>query len=256
MSARKDRERRREERLAAESQAEGEERRKKLLQLASAAVFLAIVAVAVLIVVNGSKSSGGNPSNLADVAEVNQALSGIPQQRMALGEPGAAVTLRRVRRPQVPGLRIVFQGNHSHGDRLQGPRRRGPKIEFRNYTIIDPDQSVTAGAAALAAGEQGRGWNFLEIFYRNQGVETAPYATDEFLTAVAKAAGVADIARWNRERKSSKLVAEVKKTTAEAKDLGFSGTPSFAVEGPSGKLETLGFPESPGELESAIDSAG
>jgi protein-disulfide isomerase len=128
-------------------------------------------------------------------------------------------------------------------------------IEFRNFTIIDPDQSVTAGAAALAAGEQRHGWNFLEIFYRNQGVETAPYANDEFLTAVAKAAGVADISRWNRERKSSKLVGEVKKTTGEAEDLGFSGTPSFAVEGPSGKLETLGFPESPGELESAIDSA-
>ena len=255
MSARKDRERRQEERLAAESQAEGEERRKKLLKLASAAVFLAIVAVAVLIVVNGNKSSGGNASNLADVAEVNQALSGIPQQ----GWRSAS---------RAPRSRCASTATSSVRSAHRFPRKSFPPvidskvrggaalIEFRNYTIIDPDQSVTSGAAALAAGEQGRGWNFLEIFYRNQGVETAPYANDEFLTAVAKAAGVADIARWNRERKSSKLVGEVKKTTAEAEDLGFTGTPSFAVEGPSGKLETLGFPESPGELESAIDSAG
>ena len=44
------------------------------------------------------------------------------------------------------------------------------KIEFRNFTIID-EQSGPAGAAAIAAGEQGRGWNFVELFYRNQGTE-------------------------------------------------------------------------------------
>jgi protein-disulfide isomerase len=254
MSARKDRERRREERLAAESQAEGEERRKKLLKLASAAVFLAIVAVAVLIVVNGNKSSGGDASNLADVAEVNRALSGIPQEGMALGEPGASVTLREYGDLKCP-VCASFSKEIIPAVIDSKVRSGAARIEFRNFTIIDPDQSVTAGAAALAAGEQRRGWNFLEIFYRNQGVETAPYANDEFLTAVARAAGVADIARWDRERRSSKLVEEVKKTTAEAEDLGFGGTPSFAVEGSSGKLETLGFPESPGELESAIDSA-
>ena len=62
------------------------------------------------------------------------------------------------------------------------------KIDFRNFTIIGP-QSVAAGAAALAAGEQGRGWNFLELFYRNQGVENSGYADDEFLDAMAKAPG-------------------------------------------------------------------
>ena len=128
------------------------------------------------------------------------------------------------------------------------------RIEFRNFTIID-EQSGPAGAAALAAGEQGRGWNFIEIFYRNQGAETAPYADDEFLTAVARAAGVEDIARWNRERKSARLLGEVEATSEEAQQLGFTGTPSFAVEGPSGKLEPLGTPGSAGELEAAIDSA-
>ena len=224
-----------------------------LLKLASAAVFLAIVAVAVLIVVNGNKS-GGDAGNLSGVAEVNRALSGVPQNGMALGEPKAPVKLVEFGDLKCP---VCASFSEEIIPPVIDSRVRGgaARIEFRNFTIIDPVQSVTAGAAALAAGEQGRGWNFLEIFYRNQGVETAPYADDEFLTAVAKAAGVADIARWNRERKGSKLVGEVKKTTGEAEDLNFTGTPSFAVEGRSGKLETLGFPESPGELESAIDSA-
>ena len=79
--------------------------------------------------------------------------------------------------------------------------------------------------------------------------------TDEFLTAIAKEAGVPDIARWNSERKSSEARRRGEADDRRSRSLGFTGTPSFAVEGPSGKLETLGFPESPGELESAIDSA-
>ena len=105
------------------------------------------------------------------------------------------------------------------------------KIVFRNFTIIG-EQSAPAGAAALAAGAQGRGWNYLELFYRNQGKENSGYATDEFLTAVAKAAGVKDIAKWNKERKGSKFTKEVEETTAQAERYGFTGTPSFAINGP------------------------
>jgi protein-disulfide isomerase len=234
--------------------AQGEERRRRLLQLASAAVFLAIAGVVVLIVVNANKSSGGDASNLQSVGEVNRALAGIPQNGMLLGDPKAPVTLVEFGDLKCP-VCAAFSKEIIPAVIDSTVRDGAGRIEFRNYTIID-DQSGPAGAAALAAGEQGRGWNFLEIFYRNQGVETAPYADDVFLTAVAKAAGVRDIPRWDRERKSAHLSGEVEATTEEAQRLGFTGTPSFAVEGSSPKLEPLGTPGSAGELESAIDSAG
>jgi protein-disulfide isomerase len=234
--------------------APGDERRRKLLQLASAAVFLAIAGVVVLIVVNANKSSGGDASNLRDAGEVNRALAGIPQNGMLLGDPKAPVTLVEFGDLKCP-VCASFSKEIIPAVIDSKVRSGAARIEFRNFTIID-EQSGPAGAAALAAGEQGRGWNFLEIFYRNQGVETAPYADDEFLTAVARAAGVEDIARWNRERRSARLGGEVEATTEEAPQLGFTGTPSFAVEGPSGRLEPLGTPGSAGELESAIDSAG
>jgi protein-disulfide isomerase len=233
---------------------QGEERRRKLLQLASAAVFLAIVGVVVLIVVNANKSSGGDASNLQEVEEVNRALAGIPQSGMSLGDPKAPVTLVEFGDLKCP-VCATFSEEIVPAVIDSKVRSGAARIEFRNFTIID-EQSGPAGAAALAAGDQGRGWNFLEIFYRNQGVETAPYADDAFLTAVARAAGVPDIGRWNRDRRSAKLLAEVKNTTEEAQQLGFTGTPSFAVEGPNGKLEALGTPGSAGELESSIDSAG
>lgn len=253
MSGKSSREARREERLRAESEGERQVRRRRLLQIGSAAAFLAIVAVAVLIVVSASETSGGD-TNLEDVGLVAGQLKGIPQNGLVLGKPGAKVTLYEFGDLKCP----VCKGfSEEIVPEVIDSRVRGgeAKIEFKNFTIID-EESTPAGAAAIAAGKQGRGWSFVELFYRNQGLETASYVTDEFLTEIAKGAGVPDIARWNRDRKSAQTVAEVERTTEEAQRLGFTGTPSFAVEGPGVKgIEALGTPGSAEALEEAIEAA-
>ncbi len=252
MSAKRDREKRREEREAAERQAGTADRRQRLLQLGAGAVFLAIVVVAVLIVANSGGGGGGDAENLEEKAEVEKLLSGIPQREMLLGDPKAPVELIEYGDLQCSSCK--YYAENVLPSIIEKQVRKGEaKIDFRNFTIIDED-SVPAGAAALAAGKQGRGWSYLELFYRNQGEEHSGYVTDEFLEAVAEGAGVKDLARWNRERKQ--LVPQVEKTTSEAHNFGFSGTPSFAVEGPKSKeLELLGTPGSTGELEAAIEGA-
>jgi protein-disulfide isomerase len=254
VSGRRDREERREERLREEQRAGQSERRQRLIKLASAAAFLTLVVVAVLIVIGGGQSGGGDSGNIADAKLVDQELAGIPQKGMVLGDSAAKVTVVEFGDLQCP----VCKG---YAEEVLPPivenqvRNGEAKLDFRNYTIIGA-QSTPAGAAAIAAGEQGRGWNYVEIFYRNQGAEDSGYADDEFLTAVAKAAGVADLARWNRDRKSKRVVSEVEATTAEAQELGFTGTPSFALEGPTTSgLEAIGTPSSADTLESAIDGA-
>lgn len=253
MSGRSDREARREERVREESTAEAEARRQRLIKLGSAAAFLALVVVAVLIVVSQNQSSGGD-SSLEGVAEVKQQLSGIAQQGMVLGEPGAKVTLFEFGDLQCP----VCKGYAAEilPPIIENQVRNGEaKLDFRNFTIIDA-QSTPAGAAAVAAGEQGRGWSFVELFYKNQGPERSGYVTDSFLTSIAKGAGVPDIEKWNSDRKSARVLKVVADTTAEAEQLGFGGTPSFAVEGPgTAGLKTLGTPESTEALESALSDA-
>ncbi|MDX6609048.1 MAG: hypothetical protein QOF85_973 [Solirubrobacterales bacterium] len=230
------------------------ERRERLVKLGSAAAFLSLAAVAVLIVVSQSGSSGGDSSNIVDTKLVRQQLSGIPQSGMVLGDPGAKVTLLEFGDLQCP----VCKGYAEEvlPQVIEKQVRGGQaKLDFRNFTIIGA-QSTPAGAAAIAAGEQGRGWNFVELFYRNQGEEDSGYATDEFLTAIAKAAGVRNVAKWNSDRKSKRVLEEVANTTGEAERLGFTGTPSFAVEGPGTTgLEPLGTPGSAGDLEAAIAAA-
>ncbi|HEU4943858.1 MAG TPA: thioredoxin domain-containing protein [Solirubrobacterales bacterium] len=234
------------------SQAE-QERRQRVVQLGSAAAFLAIVVVAVLIVIGQSQTDGGDTS-LEGADVVRQELAGIPQDELVLGDPGARVTLVEFGDLQCP----VCKGYAEEviPDVIDSKVRGGEaRIEFRNFTIIS-EESVPAAAAAIAAGKQGRGWNFVELFYRNQGIERSGYVTDEFLTEIARGAGVPDIAKWDTDRKSRRVLSAVSADTTEAEQLGLGGTPSFAVEGPGTKgLEPLGTLGSAGEIEAAIEAA-
>jgi protein-disulfide isomerase len=231
-----------------------EERRQRLIKLGSAAAFLAIAAGLVAVVISQSQSEGGDASDIKDAALLKDQLQGIPQNGMVLGKSGARATLI-----EFGDLQCPVCGQYAEQvipAVIAGPVRRGEaKIDFRNYVIIGSG-STDAGAAAIAAGKQGRGWSFVELFYRNQGFENSGYVTDEFLTAIARGAGVPDIARWNADRKSKAVLREVDRTTNQASDLGFTGTPSFAVQGSDGTLEPIGTPGSAGEIESALSQAG
>jgi protein-disulfide isomerase len=240
-----------------EGQAKGrlgeDERRRRMVQLGSAAAFLALVVVAVLIVIGQSGTDGGD-TNLESTAEVKQELAGIQQDDLVLGDPSAPVTLIEFGDLQCPVCKGVSE--EAIPDVIDSKVRGGEaRIDFRNFTIIDQN-SIPAAAAAIAAGKQGHGWNFIELFYRNQGIEGSGYVTDDFLTEIARGAGVADIDQWNADRKSRRALSEVGADTREAERLELEGTPSFAVEGPgTDGLEVLGTLASAGEIEAAIDSA-
>ncbi|HEY3552904.1 MAG TPA: thioredoxin domain-containing protein [Solirubrobacterales bacterium] len=227
------------------------ERRQRLLQMAAGAAFLALAMVLVLIIVNSS-GSGGDPEHIEGKAGVDRLLAAIPQQGMVLGDPKAPVTLIEFGDLQCPVC--AGYAREILPPIIENPVKKGEvKLEFRNFTIIG-EESVPAGAAALAAGEQGRGWHYIELFYRNQAAERSGYVTDEFMEAVAIAAGVENLGKWNQDRR--RRTDEVEKTTEAAKQLGFSGTPTFLVNGPGTKgLEPLGTPESTGALEEAIEAA-
>jgi protein-disulfide isomerase len=254
MSNQRDREKRREERIAAEKQAAGGDRRTRLLQLSAAGVFLAIIVVVVVIIVAGSggSSSGGDASNLVEKEHVEKLLGGIPQNATVLGKSSAPVRLYEYGDLQCPVCKDYSE--EILPKLIENQVRNGEvSITFRNFIIIGP-QSIPAGEAALAAGEQGKGWSFIETWYRNQGKENSGYATDEFIESMAKYVGVPDLAKWKEEWKGGKFKKQVEETTAQAEKMGFTGTPSFSIEGPKSEgLELLGTPGSTEALEEAIE---
>lgn len=251
MSGQKDRENRREEREAAEAKAAGGDRRTRLLQLAAGGVFLAIIVVVVVIIVAGSggSSGGGDKPSGEQETEVAKLLKGIPQEKTILGKSTAPVTLYEYGDLQCPICK-------EYSEEILPPiieeqvRKGEVKIVYRDFIIIS-EESIPAGEAALAAGEQGKGWSFIELFYRNQGEERSGYVTDAFIEGIAEGAGVPDMQKFNKERKSGKFKKTIEQTTEQATKYTFTGTPSFAVEGPSSNGIELLF--TPGSTEAIVE---
>jgi protein-disulfide isomerase len=228
--------------------------RQRLRQVASGAAFLAVCAVAVLIVISMAGGGSGGDTKLEDVALVRAELRGIPQHGTVLGDPSAKVKVTEYADLQCPVCRqFSIQTTPDLIDEFVRPGRASYRMQ--QWTVIGQpphSQSAEAAKAALAAAEQDRYWNYVELFYRNQGAEESGYVTHEFLTAIARGAGVPNIAKWNRDRDAPHLDDVLARTAAEAGRLDFTGTPSILVEGPGGE-ETLTVPKIE-DLQSAIQA--
>jgi protein-disulfide isomerase len=230
-----ERERLRAERQAAESQDAVAQARKRRIQYLSLAAFGAVAVIVALIVISqsGGSDNSAPPANVAGAQQVDAQLKGLSQSGTTLGDSSAPVTVVEYGDPQCSSCKAfsetvapqLISGEVQGGD---------VKYEFRPFLIIGPD-SKPAMRAALAAGDQGRFWNFLQLFYLNQGGENSGYVTDDFLTRIANGAGVPDIDKWNTDRNDSKWDATIQQGSSQADSFGFTGTPSILVEGPKGQ---------------------
>jgi protein-disulfide isomerase len=214
-------------------------------------VLLAACVLAVLVIVSQSGGGSGGDTNIEGVSTAQQQLQGIPQHGTVLGYPKAKATVVEFGDLQCPVCQAF--STQITPQLISGVVRKGTaKYEFRQYTIIGP-QSVDAARAAYAAGQQGRYWNFVELFYLNQGGENSGYVTDDFLTSIAKGAGVPDLDKWNTDRNDSKWDSVIQQGSSQAQSFGFSGTPSIVVQGPNGQ-KAIGGSTIPTlqEIQSAI----
>ena len=246
------REEAREERRRLEAEQADAERRKRLIQYGAAAFFTAVVVVGVLIVVSQSGSDTGGDTTIEGADRINAELAGLPQDGITLGDPKASVTITEYGDLQCP-VCAAFAAQVMP-DLISNEVEPGnASIEFKNFNIIGPD-SEDAAKAALAASKQGRYWQFIDLFYANQGAENSGYVTDAFLDAVAEGAGVADLDQFNADRDDPALAQQLAAVQDEAASLGLNATPSFVVDGPAG-TKTLVAPTLD-QLQQAIQGVG
>ncbi|UJA19647.1 thioredoxin domain-containing protein [Thermoleophilia bacterium SCSIO 60948] len=200
------------------------DRRKRAFALGGGAILLAAIVVAVLIVTSQSGSDDTPSDSDEDFATL---LEELPQDGPVIGDPDAPVRIVEWGDLQCPAC--AAYSRTTIPELITGPVADGEaSLEFRNYVIIGPE-SVDAGKAAIAAGEQGRLWQFVEEFYARQGPENSGYVTEDFLTGIAEDAGIEDIDAWNDAREAvpdKDLIANVQ----QAQELGLTGTPSVTVQ--------------------------
>ncbi len=76
------------------------------------------------------------------------------------------------------------------------------KVQYKAFETAtrDPATFQTQQVAALAAGKQNRFWNFMELFYHQQGSEGTNYVTENYLDALAAQIPGLNIAQWKTAR--------------------------------------------------------
>ncbi len=98
-----------------------------------------------------------------------------------------------------------------------------------------------AGAAAL----QNRMWDYVHLFYTNQGEENTGYVTDDFLREIGSGVRGLDVERAFADRADADVQRMITEAQNEWQGYGFSGTPSFVVGPTGGTLEPVDTRERP-----------
>lgn len=223
------------QRMQAQAEREAAEKKARMIRFSAAGAALIIVVVGAFILTSQKKeSSKVSENNVAGVSQSLSLIGSAEQKGNTVGDPKAKVTIVEYADLRCPVCQRFSKEAYPtiFNDLIKTGKA---KLDFRNWAILGPESELAA-KAALAAGEQNKGFLFADIFYANQQNEATPYVNDKFLTSIAKAAGL-DIAQWNKDRKNPDLAKELEKISNEATASGFTGTPSLAVEGPNGRTE-------------------
>jgi protein-disulfide isomerase len=114
------------------------------------------------------------------------------------------------------------------------------RIAFKNNPLPFHDAARVASRAALAAGEQGKFWEYHDVLFAHQDA-----LGRDALLGYAKDLGL-DVVRFRDAMDADRTGAAVDADIAEAKRLSVMGTPAFFVNGrrvvgaqPLAKFEAL-----------------
>lgn len=216
-------------------------KRYKLKCLSFAFALLLLITVVVVAGTSGGTSAAKRqvviPRETHAASRTYSLLAYIPQHGTVLGDPKAPVTLQFFGDLQCLDSRWVMLGALPFLIR-RWVRTGELQIRFRSR---ETDTAAAGGwfefreqqVAALAAGRQGKLWNFIDVFYREQGPEFTRYVDEDFLDRIAEQAGL-DMERWLEDREPPEdWVPKIEADEALAKAQRLASTPSFLI-GPTG----------------------
>jgi protein-disulfide isomerase len=250
-----------EERLRAE-----QARRNRRLQMLGGMVIVVVAVIVVVVAVSSSGGGGLQHGKQASATEkqVTSLLAGIPQSGQTLGDPNAPVTMTYFGDLECPICKAFTLGQEGAGfpQLLANEVKTGKvKVVYKSFctaTCNGPGQGVfnTQQAAAYAAGQQNRFWDFAELFYREQGAEDTGYVNQGYLNGLAVQTPGLNLSSWKSASGNSSLVSQVGTDESAGTALGVTGTPTLFVKGPKGnQTQVPDTGEVPGATYSDIQQA-
>jgi protein-disulfide isomerase len=163
-------------------------------------------------------------------ALVSSLLAGVPQHGNTLGDPKAPVKVEYFGDLQCPACRqFTLSGLPSLIERYV--RSGKLKIEYRSLETATRTASAFGAqqVAALAAGRQNKMWNFIELFYHEQGPEHSGYVTERYLEGLAQQVSGLNLIEWIAARNDRGLARTLTTDLRVARSAHIDRTPSFLL---------------------------
>jgi protein-disulfide isomerase len=185
---------------------------------------------------------------------VQELLGGIQQDGPSLGPPDAPVTIGVFTDLQCSTCDTYELGTV---DPLieEYARTEKARLEFHNYSLGQAE-TTKAAYAAVAAGDQDREWQFVELFFRNQDAAPSHIVTSQFLNDIGNTITDLDLGTWRSDMDSPTVKARVDADGKLAADLGLRvNGPSVVVDGPAG-TKVLQDSPSKAEVDAAVQQVG
>ena len=262
MASRKEQKEAARQRRLAEEQARAERaRRDRRLRMLAGTVVGAVLVVVVAIVISSGGSSNAqivkptSPAAKKAASTVNTLLAGIPQSGNTLGSPSAKVTVTEYGDLVCPVCKSFAL---SAENQLISNEVRAGKVKIVYKALETASQTannamfVPSHTAALAAGNQKKAWNYIELFYHEQGDETQSYVTDNYLGGLAKQIPGLNFSQWDSDRGSASLKSQVTADTSAAAAAGYNSTPTIIVSGPKAQAQPIVAAATYDQLQAAI----
>ena len=190
----------------------------------AAVVVVALVAASLLLRGGDDEDAVTTPTQTTAPSTL---LDGIPQERANLGSEDATVTLIQFEDLQCPVCKS-YQEEGFPGIVEEYVRPGKVNLRFVGLAFIGPD-SEKALLHVLAAGEQGKLWQFADTLYANQGGENSGWVTDELLQRVAGELDL-DWEKLSTDADGPVVLQQANSMAAEAEQREVPGTPWFYVQ--------------------------
>jgi protein-disulfide isomerase len=155
---------------------------------------LGALALGYSIVDISTKEAGRQVVRVAGISDAQRILGGMPQAGDRLGSADAPVAVQVFNDMQCSSCRTDFL--RTIPSLAEDYARPGDaKLLMRHYSV-SPNPVEIGFFAAEAAAEQGYGWQYTYLFFRNQGEAERFGIDDDFLGSLAGSIGNLDVPEW------------------------------------------------------------
>jgi len=198
--------------------------KKPLILVGIVSVIVAIIAVSALssdstdtVMKNTTPDSSISPLSFSNLITSDTPLKGDPSAPITLIEFGdfQCPNCGRFARDTAPQIEASYVESGK------------VSMAFKHFTVIGPDSKMAA-MASQCANDQGMFWEFHDELYNNQGNENSGWANKENLKQIASNLGL-DTQSFDSCLDSNKYKSLVENDLSLAKQIKFTGTPSFLV---------------------------